>query len=840
MDIGSVRPIDIDSEMRRSYLDYAMSVIVQRALPDVRDGLKPVQRRILYAMHDMGLRPNTKYRKSAGIVGEVLKSFHPHSDTAVYDALARMVQPFSLRYPLVDGQGNYGSVDGDAPAAMRYTEAKLAAISEEMLRDIDKQTVEFRPNYDGEAFEPSVLPAKLPNLLINGASGIAVGMATNIPPHNLTEVCDGLIYLIDNPDATMEDLVEIITGPDFPTGGIILGREGIRAAYATGKGRVVVRARATIEESARGNRFQIIVTELPYQVNKAALIERIADYVKIGRLDGIHDLRDESDRTGMRILIELKRDAQPGKVLNALFKHTAMQQSFGVNTLALVDGGTQPRVLTLRRVLQLYLDHRQDVVRRRTEFEVARARRRAHLLEGLKIALDHLDEVIRTIRASRTADSAREHLIARFGLTELQADAILEMQLRRLAALERRRIEDEYRDLLKEIAALEELLSDPAKILAVIREELIDLRTRFGDERRTQIQDISGEIRDADMIPEEEVLVTITNRGYIKRLPHDTYRIQRRGGKGVTGFTLREEDGVQHVVSSNSHDDLLFFTDQGRVYQLKMYDIPESSRTSKGIPVVNLIGLHPDETITTLLPVKDFGEARYLFMCTRLGRIKRTTLVQFSSVRSSGLIAIGLDEGDELAWVRMTSGQDDLILVSDGGQAIRFHESDARPMGRTAAGVIGIRMRENERVISAEVVRPSADLLVISENGFGKRTSLDEFHSQRRGGGGVSAMKLTARNGRLAAARVVDESETVMLVTERGMVIHVPAKQISKIGRATQGVSVMRLSDGDRVASITPIPAEENSEIEANGVEPDGVEPELQVPNGKEPLDDLG
>ncbi len=835
MDIGSVRPIDIDSEMRRSYLDYAMSVIVQRALPDVRDGLKPVQRRILYAMHDMGLRPNTKYRKSAGIVGEVLKSFHPHSDTAVYDALARMVQPFSLRYPLVDGQGNYGSVDGDAPAAMRYTEAKLAAISEELLRDIDKQTVEFRPNYDGEAFEPSVLPAKLPNLLINGASGIAVGMATNIPPHNLTEVCDGLIFLIDNPEATIEDLVDIIHGPDFPTGGIILGREGIRAAYATGKGRVVVRARAMIEESSRGNRFHIIVTELPYQVNKSALVERIADYVKLGRLDGIHDLRDESDRTGMRIVIELKRDAQPGKVLNALFKHTAMQQSFGVNTLALVEGGTQPRVLTLRRVLQLYLDHRQDVVRRRTEYELKRARRRAHLVEGLKVALDHLDEVIRTIRASRTSEVAKQQLITLFGLTELQADAILEMQLRRLAALERRRIEDEYRDLLKDIAALEALLSDPAEILAVIRDELIDLRDRFGDERRTQIQDISGEITDEDLIPEEDVLVTITNRGYVKRLPHDTYRVQRRGGKGVTGVTLRDEDGVQHIVSANSHDSLLFFTDQGRVYQLKVYDIPESSRTAKGIPVVNLIGLQPNETITTLLPVADFDDATYLFMCTQNGRIKRTTLEQFSSVRSSGLIAIGLDEGDSLAWVRMTSGEDELILVSSGGRAIRFQEDDARPMGRTAAGVIGIRMNDDEHVIAAEVVQPESDLLVISEHGYGKRTSLDEFHVQRRGGSGVSAMKLSPRNGPLAAARVVDDSDTVMLVTERGMVIHVPAVQISRIGRATQGVSVMRLADGDRVASITPISAEEEAPESEDGVESEGVEPSMTVPNGKEP-----
>ncbi len=834
MDIGSVRPIDIDSEMRRSYLDYAMSVIVQRALPDVRDGLKPVQRRILFAMHEMGLRPNTRYRKSAGIVGEVLKSYHPHSDTAVYDALARMVQPFSLRYPLVDGQGNYGSVDGDAPAAMRYTEAKLAAISEEMLRDIDKRTVDFRPNYDGEAFEPSVLPAKLPNLLINGASGIAVGMATNIPPHNLTEVCNGLIFLIDNPDATIEDLAEIVQGPDFPTGGIILGREGIRAAFATGKGRVVVRARAMIEESTRANRFHIIVTELPYQVNKSTLVERIADYVKMGRLDGIHDLRDESDRTGMRIVIELKRDAQPGKVLNALYKHTALQQSFGVNTLALVEGGTQPRVLTLRRVLQLYLDHRQDVVRRRAEYELSRARRRAHLVEGLKIALDHLDEVIRTIRASRTADQARQQLISQFGLTEPQADAILEMQLRRLAALERRRIEDEYRDLLKDISALELLLSDPVKILSVIRDELIDLRDRFGDERRTQIQDISGEITDEDLIPEEDVLVTITNRGYIKRLLHETYRVQHRGGKGVTGVTLRDEDGVQHIVSANTHDSLLFFTDQGRVYQLKVYDIPESSRTSKGLPVINLVGLHPDETITTLLPVSDFDAAAYLFMCTCNGRIKRTTLEQFSSVRSSGLIAIGLDDGDSLAWVRMTSGDDNLILVSSGGRAIRFHEDDARPMGRTAAGVIGIRMNDGEQVIAAEVVQPDADLLVISENGFGKRTALEEFRVQHRGGSGVSAMRLSKRNGRLAAARVVEETDSVMLVTGKGMVIHVPASQISRIGRATQGVSVMRLASGDHVASITPISAEEEQDIVASESQSEEIETNSPMQNGAE------
>ncbi|MBX6341409.1 MAG: DNA gyrase subunit A, partial [Thermomicrobiaceae bacterium] len=675
MDIGMIRPIDIDREMRRSYLDYAMSVIVQRALPDVRDGLKPVQRRILYAMHEMGLRPTAKYRKSAGIVGEVLKSYHPHGDSAVYDALVRLVQPFSLRYPLVDGQGNFGSVDGDSAAAMRYTEAKLAAIAEEMLQDIEKQTVDFNPNYDGETQEPSLLPAKLPNLLVNGASGIAVGMATNIPPHNLAEVCDGLIYLIDHPEATVDELVEIVQGPDFPTGGVILGREGIKAAYATGKGRVVIRARATIEEMPRGNRFQIIVTELPYQVNKAALLEKIAEHVKAGRIDGINDLRDESDRRGMRIVIELKRDAQPRKVLNALYKHTQLQTAFGVNMLALVEG-TQPRVLTLKRALQLYLDHRQEVVRRRTEYDLGRARKRAHVVEGLKIALDHLDAVIQTIRGSRTADAARANLMASFALTEAQANAILEMQLRRLAALERRKIEDEYRELLREIAALEALLADPAKIRQVIKDELADLRERYGDERRTMIQDISGEITEEDLIPEVEVLVTITNRGYIKRLPDGVYRTQHRGGRGVNGMSVREEDGVQHIVSANTHDSLLFFTNRGRVFQLKVHEVPDAGRTARGTPVINLVGLQPDETITTLLPVRDFEGAQYLFMCTRHGRVKRTPLSQFSSVRSSGLIAITLEEGDELAWVRMTTGRDEIILVTEQGQAIRFPESD--------------------------------------------------------------------------------------------------------------------------------------------------------------------
>jgi DNA gyrase subunit A len=833
--IGNVQPVNIDTEMRRSYLDYAMSVIVQRALPDVRDGLKPVQRRILYAMHEQGIRPNARYRKSAGIVGEVLKSYHPHSDTAVYDALVRQAQPFVMRYPLVDGQGNFGSVDGDGAAAMRYTEARMAAIAAELLQDIDKQTVDFIPNYDDNEHEPTVLPGKLPNLLLNGASGIAVGMATNIPPHNLSELSDGIIQLIDNPDLTIDQLCEFVKGPDYPTGGIILGREGIRAAYATGRGRIVTRARAEIEEMERGDRFRIIVTELPYQVNKAALLERIAEYVKAGRLDGIHDLRDESDRHGMRMVIELKRDAQPQRVLNALYKHTALQQSFGVNMVALVDGA-QPRVLNLKRLLQHYIDHRREVIRRRTEFDLRRARRRAHILDGLKIALDHVDEIIRTIRASQSAEIARQNLMSGFDFSEVQANAILEMQLRRLAALERRKLEDEYRGVLKQIAELEALLSDPEKVAMAIKDELIDLKDRFGDERRSEIRDVFTDISDEDLIPDVEVLVTITNRGYVKRISDDIYQPQRRGGRGITGIGLREEDRVAHIVAANSHDHLLFFTNRGRVFQIKVHELPETGRTSRGIPVVNLIGMDPSETITTLLPVKDFESAQYLFMCTRRGTVKRTSLKQFASVRSSGLIAIRLDGDDELAWVRMTSGDDDLILVSNLGKAIQFHESDVRPMGRTAAGVRGIRMPQSGQVIAAEVAQEDADILILSANGYGKRTPLAEFRHQGRGGQGMIAIKTVDRNGPVAAARVVHETDTVMIMSNQGKVIRVPAEQISQIGRSTQGVSIMRLYEGDKVASLTVIRTGQDEEI-ANVAEDAATGPS-ESDNGREPADE--
>lgn len=798
--IGRVQIVSIEEEMKRSYLDYAMSVIVQRALPDVRDGLKPVQRRILYGMHEMGLRPNAKYRKSAGIVGEVLKSYHPHGDSAVYDALVRMVQPFTMRYPLIDGQGNFGSIDGDGAAAMRYTEARLAPIAEELLADIEKQTVDFVPNYDDSTREPAVLPARLPNLLINGASGIAVGMATNIPPHNLGEVVDALVYLIDHPDATVEELVERLPGPDFPTGGIILGREGILAAYATGRGRIVVRARAHIEESGRG-RTSIIVTELPYQVNKAALIEKIAELVKAGRLEGIHDLRDESDRDGMRIVIELKRDAQPRAVLNNLFKHTQLQTTFGVNMLALVDG-TLPRVLTLKRMLQLYLEHRQQVVRRRTEFELRQAERRAHVLEGLKIALDHLDEVIATIRSARSADDARQQLMNRFGLTEIQANAILDMQLRRLAALERQKIEEEYQELLTRIAELRALLADPAKILAVIRRELLELKEQYGDRRRTQIQDVSGELSDEDLVPKVDVLVTLTARGYIKRSTNGHYRVQHRGGRGVNGMTVRDEDYIQHVVLASTHDSLLFFSNRGRVFQLPAYEIPDAGRTARGLPIVNFLNLQSGEEVTTLLPVRDFGAATFLFFCTRQGRVKRVRLDEFSNVRASGLIAMTLDAGDELVWVRPTSGSNEVILVTAHGQAIRFPEDEVRPVGRQAGGVIGIRLDDNDYVVAAEVVSPNADLLIVSRHGYGKRTALEEFRVQGRGGSGVIAMKVTARTGHVAAATVAREDDTAVLVSRRGRLIVIPVRQIPRLGRSTQGVALMRLQDNDEIASI--------------------------------------
>ncbi len=827
MDIGNVRIASIESEMRQSYLDYAMSVIVQRALPDARDGLKPVHRRVLYAMNQMGLRSNTRYRKSAGIVGEVIKSYHPHGDQAAYDTLVRMAQDFSLRYPLVDGQGNFGSIDGDGAAAMRYTEAKLTAIAEELMTDIEKNTVDMRPNYDASLNEPTVFPGRLPNLLINGSSGIAVGMATNIPPHNLNEVCDAVAMLIDNPDATLDDLMEVIPGPDFPTSGTILGREGIKAAYATGRGRVIMRAKAFAEEAERGNRYQIVVTELPYQVNKAALLERIADMVREGKIDGISGLRDESDRNGMRIAIELKRDAQPMKVLNNLFKHTALQQTFGVNMLALVEKGTQPRVLTLKRALQEYIDHRVEVITRRSQYELERARRRAHILEGLKIALDNIDEVIATIRRSRTTESARTNLMSALKLTEAQAQAILDMRLARLAALERRKIEEEYREVLKEIAYLEALLADPQKILILIKDDLADLKERFGDARRTRIQDVSGVLSEEDLIPEVDVLVTMTQRGYVKRVADEVYQLQGRGGRGKKGVSARDEDQVQHILSANTMDSLLVFTNRGRVYQIKVHELPDASRTAKGLPIVNVISMQPDESVTAMLNIRDFDAAKYLFFTTKLGRVKRTNLDQFKSVRSNGMIAISLDDNDELAWVRQTDGTSDVIMITTGGQAIRFHENDARPMGRPAAGVIGIRMDGSDQVIGFDIVEEDHDLLVVSEKGLGKRTPIDQYRSQGRGGKGILAMKLTLRTGKIMAAAMVHPDDNVMLMNSDGLLIKIAAGKISRIGRSTQGVHLMRLQDGQSVRSMTVIePKDPAAEARLSSLEEEATETE--------------
>ena len=809
MELGTVRRIDIEEEMMGSYLDYAMSVIVARALPDARDGLKPVHRRILYAMHDMGLRHDRPYKKSARIVGEVLGKYHPHGDAAVYDAMVRMAQDFSMRYPLVDGQGNFGSVDGDGAAAMRYTEVRLHAIAEGMLADIDRDTVDFSSNFDGTLLEPLVLPAKLPNLLLNGASGIAVGMATNIPPHNLGEICDGLIYLIDNydklDDIAPDDLLRLVRGPDFPTGGVILGEEGIRSAYATGKGLVLVRAKAHIEEM-RGNRHRIVVTELPYQVNKARLIERIAELVRGKRIDSISDLRDESDRHGMSVVIELKRGAQPLTVLNQLFKYTQMQSTFGVNMLALVDG--EPRVLTLKRMMAHYIEHRREIITRRTRHDLAKAKDRAHILEGLRVALEHLDEVIATIRGSRTVDTARQNLMRKFKLTKVQADAILEMQLRRLAALERKRIEDEYTEVIKSIAYFEDLLANPQKILHLVREDLEELQKEYGDARRTIISpDAEGDLAEEDLVPEEEVLVSLTQRGYIKRVLAETYSRQKRGGRGVEGAGTREEDLVEHLLLANTLDGLLFFTDRGKVYHERAYQVPDVGRRARGLPLVNLIALERGESVTAVIAVHDFEQQGYLVMATRNGKIKRTSLEEFASVRPSGLIAIMLEDGDELRWVKPTAGKQQVVIVTERGQAIRFEESDIRPMGRVAGGVMAVRLEGKDRVAAMDVVRPKANLLVVTENGFGKRTDLAEYPVQSRHGKGVVTIdtKRLDEVGRIADAKVVDLEDEVTLITSKGMVLRTQVASISMLGRATRGVRVMRLKSGDSVASLAVI-----------------------------------
>ncbi len=803
---GKVIPININDEMKHSYLDYAMSVIVGRALPDVRDGLKPVHRRILYAMNTLGLTPDKSHRKSAYIVGEVLAKYHPHGDVAVYDALVRMAQDFACRYPLVDGHGNFGSVDGDSAAAMRYTEARLARISLEMLSDIDKNTVDFIPNYDEKTEEPTVLPARIPNLLINGSAGIAVGMATNIPPHNLGEVIDGVIMLIDNPDADIKELMSVIKGPDFPTAGLIMGREGIWNAYRTGRGSIIMRARAKIEPIG-GGKHSIVVTEIPYQVNKARLIEKIAELVKEKKLEGISDLRDESDRSGMSIYIELKRDANPQVVLNQLYKHTQLQDTFGVIMLALVDG--EPRVLNLKQVLFYYLEHQKDVIVRRTRYELNKAEARAHIVEGLRIALTYLDEVIKTIRASQTTDIAKKALIEKFTLSEKQAEAIVEMRLRQLTGLEREKLEQEYKELVEKIAYLRSVLEDDRKVLGIIKEELTAVRKKYADDRRTVITNEDVNFEAEDLIPEEDVVITITNQGYIKRIPLDTYRSQRRGGRGVTAMGTKTEDFVRHLFITTTHHFFLFFTNQGKVYRLKVHEIPEAGRQARGTAAVNLLFIGNEEKITTVIPVRDFDTSQYLFMTTRSGMVKKTPLSEYNTSRRDGIIAISLKEGDQLVSVELTSGKEEIVLATRNGKAIRFLEEEVRPMGRAARGVRGITLAAEDEVIGMQTVRPDAYLLAVTANGFGKRTNLSEYRLQSRGGKGIINIKTSERNGPVVAVEVIKNNEEVMIISAEGIIIRLKAEDISNIGRSTQGVTLMRLDPGDNVVAVAKVDTDE-------------------------------
>jgi len=809
-EIGIVQQVDIDNEMREAYLDYAMSVIVARALPDVRDGLKPVHRRILYAMRDMGIRASSSHKKSARIVGEVLGKYHPHGDAAVYDAMARMAQDFSLRYMMVDGQGNFGSIDGDSPAAMRYTEARLSKMAEEMLVDMDKDTVDFIDNFDGSLKEPEVLPARLPNLLLNGSSGIAVGMATNVPPHNLKELVAALNHLIDRydemDDVSVEELMDFLPGPDFPTGGIIVGDEGIRQAYSTGRGRIIMRGKATIEEKS-GGKYHIVITEIPYQLNKTTLIERIAELAREGRLDSVSDLRDESDRNGMRIVVELKRGSQPKRVLNQLYKYTPLQSTFGAQILALVNG--EPRLLTLKRALQLYLEHRQTVITRRTQYDLDKAKHRAHILEGLLIALANLDDVIDTIRESEDADIAQERLMSRFDLTEIQAQAILDMQLRRLAALERQKILDEHKEVTEEIELLEDLLAHPKKILEIIRTDLNEVMEGYGDERRTVIApDADNDLSEESLVKKEDVFVSLTQKGYVKRVSETTYRSQGRGGRGVIGQSMRDEDEVKYFLRCHTLSTLLFFSDKGKVYSEKVWQLPDEGRTGRGIPIVNVINISPNENITAIVPVADFEEADYCTMATLSGRVKRVELSEFDSVRPSGLIAINLDEDDLLGWVCLTTGEDEIILVTQNGSALRFAETEIRPMGRQAMGVIGIRIRPGDRLAAMEVVEPEGYLLVVTEKGFGKRTALTEYSPKGRATMGVMTIdkRATKAIGKIAEARVVQDGDEISLISTGGIVIRLAVKTISVQGRATRGVTVMDLGDGDTVAAMARIP----------------------------------
>ncbi|MFR5266503.1 DNA gyrase subunit A [Clostridium sp.] len=832
---GKVIPIDINNEMKKCYIDYAMSVIVGRALPDVRDGLKPVHRRILYSMQELGLTPEKGYRKCARIVGEVLGKYHPHGDSSVYEALVRMAQDFSMREMLVDGHGNFGSVDGDSAAAMRYTEAKMTKIATEMLRDINKNTVDFIPNFDGEEKEPVVLPSRYPNLLVNGSSGIAVGMATNIPPHNLGEVIDGTIALIDNDELTSLELMTYIQGPDFPTAGIIMGRAGIRAAYETGKGKIVVRAKAEIEEE--NGRNKIIVTELPYQVNKAKLIENIADLVKDKKVTGISDLRDESDREGMRIVIELKRDANANVVLNTLYKHTKMQDTFGVIMIALVDNA--PQVLNLKQVLTHYINFQKEVITRRTVFELNKAKERAHILEGLIIALDNIDEVIRIIRESKTAEIAKNTLVEKFSLSEKQAVAILEMRLRRLTGLERDKIQAEYDELMKLIDYLNEILGSETRLLEVIKEELLAIKAKFATERKTQIEKQANEIDIEDLIQEEDVVITLTHGGYIKRISADTYSAQRRGGKGIQAMTTKEDDFVEHVFVTSTHSDVLFFTNLGKVYKLRAYEIPDAGRVAKGLNLVNLIQLDPEERIETVLTLKDddIKEDAYLFMGTKNGIVKKTPLTDFRNIRKSGLIAISLREGDELLRVKLTHGDADIIVVTRNGYSIRFNEQDVRPMGRTASGVKAITLREGDIAVCMDIAVSDEKLLVISEFGYGKRTSLTEYKVQGRGGMGLITYKLSDKTGVVVGATVCKDDDEIMLINNSGVAIRVNVADISTTSRSTMGVKVMRTLDEEEVVAIAKIPASEKLEDDNDeNIENEEVSNEVISDNGLEQL----
>lgn len=797
-------PVDIEAEMKQSFIDYAMSVIVDRALPDVRDGLKPVHRRILYAMHLLGFSPDKPHRKCATTVGEVLGKFHPHGDAAVYDSLVRMAQDFSLRYTLVDGHGNFGSVDGDAPAAMRYTEARLSKIAMEMLRDINKDTVDFKPNFDEHEIEPVVLPSRFPNLLVNGSSGIAVGMATNIPPHNLGETIDGIIRTIDNPDITIDELNEIIKGPDFPTGGAILGRSGIKEAYRTGRGRIIVRAVSQIEQHA-GNRQRIIVTELPYQVNKARLIERIAQLVKEKRIEGISDLRDESDRNGMRIVIELKRDANANVVLNQLYTFTQMQDTFSVNMLALVptpEGKFEPKILNLKEVITHYIRHQEDVIRRRTRYDLEKAEARAHILEGLRIAIDNLDEVIQIIKGSANEALAKENLIARFGFSDKQAQAIVDMRLGRLTALEREKLEAEYRELEEKIAYYRDVLAKPELVYGIIKDELTEIKQKYGDERRTSITTDETEIDVEDLIEDEPVVVTLTQFGYIKRTSSDAYKSQKRGGKGVSGLTTREDDYVVDMFTTTTHQYLMFFTNKGRAYKLRAWQIPEAGRHARGTAIVNLLELEPDEKINAFIRLNGDEKDAYLVMATRQGMIKKTPLDEYANVRKSGIQAITLREGDELIETRLTDGDQDIILITRNGMCIRFREKDVRPMGRTSMGVIGIRLEDDDEVIAMLKHVPNTTLLVVTQNGFGKRTDLEEYKVQGRGGKGILTYKITEKTGPLVGAVAANEDDDLLLISTDGTIIRMHVNEISVLSRVTQGVTLMRTTEDNRVVSL--------------------------------------